>query len=41
MMRRVEITTIYEKKPSSLALGYRRVLNGPTKELILRRVRQP
>ena len=30
MMRRVEIKTIYEKKPASLALEYKSVPDGPT-----------
>jgi hypothetical protein len=30
MMRRVEIKTIYDKKPASLATDYRAVSNGPT-----------
>ena len=30
MMRRVEIKTIYDKKPASLVADYRGVPNGPT-----------
>ena len=30
MMRRVEIKTIYEKKPATLAADYQSVPNGPT-----------
>jgi hypothetical protein len=30
MMRRVEINTIYEKKPATLTADYRTVANGPT-----------
>ena len=30
MMRRVELNTIYEKKPATLVADYRAVPNGPT-----------